>query len=200
MTADGRDGGGAGLRANKRGGPGILGRRAQGEAGGNRGRDRGRAVVRAGKEELTTWVPRVSGRGVTRRLRRQAPTCGPALPAERRRACRRMRRWASAGVACAAGGSGTGRCELGRRSADAGVWAGIFLRLGFGERRERWAAARLGAGFWLWFPFLFLSSFLILFPLTFLILTQTKFEFKYKFEFKPHSNKNMHQHECNTNF
>ena len=40
---------------------------------------------------------------VTRRLRRQAPTCGPVLPAERRRACRRMWRWASAGVACAAG-------------------------------------------------------------------------------------------------
>ena len=30
-----------------------MGRRAQGEAGGNRGRDRGRAVVRAGKEDLT---------------------------------------------------------------------------------------------------------------------------------------------------
>ena len=53
VTADGRNDGGAGLRGQLKGVPGILGRRAQGEAGGNRGRDRGRAVVRAGKEDLT---------------------------------------------------------------------------------------------------------------------------------------------------
>ena len=106
-----------------------MGRRAQGEAGGNRGRDRGRAVVRAGKEELTTWVPRVSGRGVTRRLRRQAPTCGPALPAERRRACRRMWRWASAGVR-----NGASWALRLRELGQAVFWAGS------GERE--WAAGK----------------------------------------------------------
>ena len=74
----------------------------------------------------------------------------------------------------AAGGKKAGPCGL--------------LRLGFGERREGWAAGQ--AGCWV----LVMGSFSISF--SFLFLLQTKFEFKYKFEFKPHSNKNMHQHEC----
>ena len=66
VTADGRNDGGAGLRGQLKGAPGILGRRAQGEAGRNRGRDRGRAVVRAGKEDLTAgpgWALRGEGEG-----------------------------------------------------------------------------------------------------------------------------------------
>jgi len=53
------DEGGAGLRGKLKGAPGILGRRAQGEAGGNRGRDRGRALREEG-DESGKWGPRVS--------------------------------------------------------------------------------------------------------------------------------------------
>ena len=154
-----------GCGANLRGAPGILGRRAQGEAGGNRGRERGRAVVRAGKEELTTWVPRVSGRGVARRLRRQAPTCGPALPAERRRARRRMWRWASAGVACAAGErdgplrAGPKERVLGRRrERERDGPAGALGQGGKGAGGRKEMGCGFGLGRWVGFLFYFFFS------------------------------------------
>ena len=58
VTADGRNDGGAGLRGQLKGLPGILGRRAQGEAGGNRSRDRGRAVA-GGRRRADRWGRRL---------------------------------------------------------------------------------------------------------------------------------------------
>ena len=63
VTADGRNGEGAGLRGQLKGAPGILGRRAQGEAGGNRGRDRGRAL-REEEDDADGWAR--AGRGGAR--------------------------------------------------------------------------------------------------------------------------------------
>ena len=56
----------------------------------------------AGKTELTAWVPRVSGRGVTRRLRERAG------------------RWAERGVRLAAGPCGASVGEAGEKALAGG--------------------------------------------------------------------------------
>ena len=123
-----------------------MGRRAQGEARGNRGRDRGRAL-REEEDGPDAWgrpvsgATRASGGAVGARWQAGPGECGVTRLSER-----------------AGGGSGTGRCELGRRSgcwAVAGKWTGERgeragpreIRLGrWRARRERgeWAGERLG--------------------------------------------------------
>jgi len=90
-------------------GPGILGWRAQEGTGKKSGiwlRARaglaGRSSGSAGKTELTAWVPRVSGRGVTRRLRERAG------------------RWAERGVRLAAGPCGASVGEAGEKALAGG--------------------------------------------------------------------------------
>ena len=67
-----------GCGANLRGAPGILGRRAQGEAGGNRGRDRGRAL-REEEDDPDAWGRPVSGRRARAKRLRAGGVAG--LPA-----------------------------------------------------------------------------------------------------------------------
>jgi len=78
VTADGRNDGGAGLRGQLKGAPGILGRRAQGEAGRNRGRDRGRAL-REEEDDPDAWGRPVSGRRARAKRLRAGGVAG--LPA-----------------------------------------------------------------------------------------------------------------------
>ena len=140
--------GGAGLRGQLKGAPGILGRRAQGEAGGNHGRDRGRAL-REEEDDADGWAragrggaraPRAAARAGARggpgRVTRGRP--GSELGRGSGRARWASRDWAAHGVCWA---------ERGRES-----WAALagLRRLRFGPGfRLGWVFLVLG--------FLFLS-------------------------------------------
>ena len=105
------DEGGVGLRGQLKGAPGILGRRAQGEAGGNRGRDRRRAL-REEEDDADGWAR--AGRGGAR-----AP----------RAAARAGARGGPGRVTRGRPGSGLGRGSGRARWAGLGSWAGLVFYL-----------------------------------------------------------------------
>ena len=146
-----------------------------------------------GGDEAGGWARNVSGSGRLRRLRRQAPTCGPAVPAERRRARGRTWRWASAAFWAGRGLAGVARERAGvvrgagRPSGESQL--GQVRVEAFGPRKRK----EVGwAGFSSWVEKLaWVLVFLVLSISIF--LNQTKliqFEFKSKFEFNTNTQTN----------